>query len=112
MPAQEIPREEWPAFFNMFSELHDGRPVTLELFSPEIGAQKIVRELALEGISTDVVETDNDTIEIMLGADMDDHITHLVEAPLMVWLEQTHRGDDSALEIEAEDGAKTLLRFE
>jgi Family of unknown function (DUF5335) len=110
MLTQEIPRNEWPEFFNRFSRQHEGWLVTLEVFSPDFGAQEEVHDLPLEGIA--ISENDNaGAIAISAGKTSDDHLTHTVVAPLRVWIEKTFQGADEALEIESEDDTKTLLRF-
>lgn len=40
MPTQEIPRQEWNNFFDSFSRQHEGWLATLEIFGPEIGADR------------------------------------------------------------------------
>src|SRR5712664_3846445 len=51
MPTQEIPREDWSNFFDVFSRQHEGWLVTLEVFGPEVGAQEEAHQLPFEGIS-------------------------------------------------------------
>ena len=111
MQTQEIPRNEWIQFFDTFSRQHEGWLATLEIFGPEVGAQEEAHELPLEGVSV-ASETDaSETIEISMGKTLDDHVSHAVEKPTHVWLEQTDEGSNAALEIESEDQTKTLLRF-
>jgi hypothetical protein len=110
MRTQEIPRNEWPEFFNSFTRRHEGWRVTLELFGPEIGDQIEGRDLAFEGITAEMADG-GAKIEIMIGADPDDHITHVVTAPTQVSLEQTDEGADTALLIKSADNVSSLLRF-
>ena len=110
MPTQEIPREDWDSFFDVFSRQHEGWLATLEVFAPDLGAQEEARELPLEGISV-ASGNDADAIAINLGKTPEDHITHTVTKPEHVWLDQTSEGAKSALEIESGDDIKTLLRF-
>jgi len=111
MKTQEISKEEWTEFFDSFSREHEGWLVSLEMFSPEIGAQVVEQELALEGITAAWDETAGNTIMIMIGTKADDHITHSVTSPISVSLEQTDEGADAALAIKSGDGLTTLLRF-
>jgi hypothetical protein len=109
MPTQEIPREEWQRFFNIFSRQHEGWLATLEVFAKDVGAQVEVDELPLEGVS---LESDNsETIAVSFAKSPDDHINHMIDKPSHVWLEQTGEGANAALEIQSEDNSKTLLRF-
>lgn len=110
MVTQEIPRDEWGDFFNRFSRQHEGWLVTLEVFSPEIGAQEEARELPLEGIAI-AGGDDTETIAISAGSTAENHLTHMITAPKHLWVERTAQGADAALEIESEGDTKTLLRF-
>lgn len=111
MATQEIPREEWTTFFDRFSKQHEGWRVSLEVFGPEIGAQQEANALPFEGITVASHGKEPITIAISLGKAPEDHVTHTIAGPKHVWLQQTSEGADEALEIESEDGAKTLLRF-
>ncbi len=111
MPTQEIPRDEWNNFFDVFSRQHEGWLATLEVFGPEIGAQEKAHELPLEGISIASGNNGADVIAIDLGKTQEDHVTYKIIGPEHVWLEQTSGGANAALEIESENETKTLLRF-
>lgn len=111
MKTKEIPKTEWPKFFDSFTRQHEGWLVNLEIFGSEIGSQVEERQLALEGITDEWRETEGNTIMIMLGTKPDDHITHSIVRPLTVNVEQTDEGADMALAIKGEDGTTALLRF-
>jgi Family of unknown function (DUF5335) len=110
MRTREVPRSEWPGFFEGVTRINQGSPVTVEVFGPEIGTQVEERELALEGLTAEVSDA-GDRITIMVGAKPDDHITHNIAAPNLVSIEKTDDGVDVALAILAADGTTTLLRF-
>ena len=110
MPTQEIPRDEWTTFLDTFSRQHEGWLSTLEILGTDIGAQREVLNLPLEGISASR-ESVPETIAISLGNDVKDHVTHTISGPTRVWLDQTSAGANAALEIESADEVKTLLRF-
>ena len=111
MPTQEIPREDWNNFFDVFSRQHEGWLATLEIFGPEVGAQEEAHELPLEGISIASGGNEADAIAINLGKTPEDHVTHTITKPEHVWLNQTSEGANAALEIESGNENKTLLRF-
>ena len=46
-----------------------------------------------------------------LGRVPEKHIEHVVEEPKRVWVELSEEGAEAALEIESNDGAKTILQF-
>jgi len=111
MRTQEIPRQEWKSFFDSFSRQHEGWLATLEVLVCDVGAQEEAHELPLEGVSVASNTNQTETIAISMGRTLEDHISHTIVKPTHVWLEQTDRGADAALEIESADDAKTLLRF-
>ena len=111
MPTQEIPREEWTAFFDRFSRQHEGWLSTLEVFAPDIGAQQEAHDLPLEGITATSNKTGSETIAISLGRSPEDHVTHTITEPTRIWLEQTSQGANAAVEFESADEVKTLLSF-
>lgn len=111
MQTKEINRSEWPSFFNSFSRAHEGWLATLEILGPDIGAQIEEHELAFEGITDESNESQGNTIMIMTGGKVDDHVTHTINRPTAVSLEQTDDGADAALAIKSEDGVTALLKF-
>lgn len=110
MATKEIPRDEWTTFLLAFSKRHEGWLATLEILSADIGAQQEAHDLPLEGLSFISIDSEPETIVISLGKAAADHVTHVVNKPTRVWLEQTE-GANAALEIESADDVKTLLRF-
>lgn len=111
MPTQEIPREQWNNFFNSFSRQHEGWLATLEVFAMDTGVQQEVSDVAFEGISLDSDNGKSGAVVINVGKTPADHVSHKIDHPVHMWLQQTDEGADAALEIEAEDDSKTLLRF-
>ena len=111
MPTQEIPREQWNNFFNSFNRQHEGWLATLEVFATDTGAQQEARDMPFEGISIDSKEGKSEAVLINVGTTSADHISHKIENPVHIWLQKTETGANAALEIEAEDDSKTLLRF-
>jgi len=107
MQTKEIPENQWRQFFDDFSKEHAGWVVDLEVIGRDIGDQEEVNNLPLVGISADVKGTER-RIEIMAGLRTESHVTRIVNKPRRVWL-KTPEGD---IEIESEDGTKTLVSFE
>ena len=110
MATQEIPRGDWEAFFDSFSRRHQGWLVTVEVMGADIGAQVEARRLPLEWIAAEM-KNNGGLISIIVGDQAETHFTHLISAPTHVHLKQSEEGADEALEIEAEDGTATLVRF-
>ena len=111
MQTKEIPKNEWPGFFDSFSRKHQGWLVSVEIFGSEIGAQVEQRHMVLEGITNERDEVAGNTVIIMTEAKPEGHITHSIIDPTAVSVEQTDEGADVALAIKSNDGTTSLLRF-
>ena len=104
---QEITRDEWQPFFDAFSGLHRGSPVTLEVVG-DTGNDEVAADAPLEEIAADGA----DRIAIVLrAAGTADELSHVVERPEHVWLMQDDAETKAAIEIESARGT-TRLRFE
>lgn len=111
MKTKEIPKNEWPKFFDNFSRQHEGWLVTLEIFGSEFGAQVQERELTFAGIVDEWDEIHGNQIVIMVGEKPDDHITHSIANPTQVSLEQTDEDAHAVLAIKSANGVMALMRF-
>jgi hypothetical protein len=110
MQTYEIPREQWPMAVTAFGEEHRRWLVSLEVLGDEIGAQQEVRELPLEGISAEPADTGG-LISIFVTRSADEHLTHLIQNPVRIRVEEHDAGAD-AMQIEAADGTQTLVTLE
>jgi hypothetical protein len=106
--SREIPRGEWEAFFEGFSRRHQGWLSTLEVLRERLGAQTEARELPFQGAFSD---RNGDRVTILVGRDAGDHLAHVVENPSRLWVEVGEGGAEAALDIESDDGTKTILEF-
>ena len=111
MQTREIPRTDWPRFIHSFSSRHQGWLVNVEVFGPNIGAQVQGTGLVLQGLTNESDAMNRNSIVIMAGNRIDDHVTHSINRPTQMSLEKTDYGMDAALCITAEDGTRTLLTF-
>jgi hypothetical protein len=110
MQTRDIPREQWVRFFDDFSKNHEGWIVTLEVLGADIGDQEEANNLPLVGISADVKAREN-RVEIIVGGRPDVDLTRFIERPKHVWVKEPRLPGDEAMEIESEDGIKTILNF-
>jgi Family of unknown function (DUF5335) len=109
MHDRQIPRTEWPSFFRDFTHRHEESPVTVRVLSPRFGSQVEAYDLPLEGIVASPLT--GEPISIHVGCNPQRHIEHEVRDPRQVWLEVSDEGIEEALDIESEDGTKTLVLF-
>lgn len=110
MPTREIPRQEWKGFLDGFSRQHAEAPATLEVLGAEVGDQTAARELPLVGLGIEEKGSEAGALEILLGDRPDSNLTHTVTGVQRIHLRSGEGGGEEALEIEGDDGTKTLLR--
>lgn len=81
----------------------------MRIVSPALGCQVESRDLPLEGIVAD--HAGHGPISIHVGRSPQHHVEHEVSDPRQVWVELSADGAEEALEIESEDGTKTIIQF-
>lgn len=105
-----IPKADWPAKLDEFSAVHDGWRVSLDVLTPELGAQPEIDNVPLRGVTAELGTADP-VITIAAGWKDAEQITHLIHGPTRVQLEQNDSGADVALAIEGADHSKAILRI-
>jgi hypothetical protein len=106
--TREIAESEWQDFFTGFSDLHDDEPVDVQIVGSDVGAQVEGQDLHLRGISRAGKEEGSDLALLLESVD-GRHLTHMIEKPVHVWLQQASDSTDKTLEIESADGTRTLV---
>jgi hypothetical protein len=110
MPTISVPREEWLAFLDSFSQQHLGWLITLEVIGPDLGDQVEVSGLPLEGVTVGLNTYGQEEITVSAGRPQGPRISHRIVSPSAVLLKRTDEGADEALEITA-NGERNLIRF-
>ena|SRR5438270_7560212 len=108
---REIPRDEWAEFLETFSRQHEGWLVTVEVLGAEIGTQVEAEEKPLAGITAEQKGGSENSISVTVGLTPAERVTHNIQAPTQVRIEQTENGADMALQIESAGGVTTLVRL-
>jgi hypothetical protein len=110
----EIQQEQWQAYLDGFSKRNSGRLADLQVLSNEIGTEREAETLAFEGITLETKGSLAASVEIMLGgtgpADSR-NLTHTVTEVRRIVPKIGADEREDALEVEAKDGAKTILLF-
>jgi hypothetical protein len=109
MRTREIPTLQWSDFLDRFSRSHDGAPVTIEIFGPEIGTHTEVRRSTLRGVTSD--HHGQPAIDILVGTEHDGHVDHRVARPRRIYVGLTEAEMDEILGIEDDDGNTTVVRL-
>jgi hypothetical protein len=111
MQTIEIPRDTWMRRLNEFTRVNEGRPASVDVLGPDLGAQPEVDRLPLIGVSADRVDHDG-TIIVSVARSTDGHLTHVIERVTHVYLERSEDGVEMALRIVSADGTTTLVRLQ
>ena len=119
MPTREIPRSEWKTYFDNFSRTRQNEKVTVELiFDPQADPEFALERQPLVGISYAEKGSEAGTIEIMVGGETTDSLTHNVTNPVHVYhknaagLISEEINQDEILEFTSSDDPRiTYLRF-
>ena len=106
----EIKRENWADFFKSLSKRRYEWKTRIEVLNPEMGDQTLTEGLPLNGVT---VETygDRTSIDISVGENTDAHQTHNVHNPSRVAFLAAADNHGDVIDIEEEDGTKTLITF-
>jgi hypothetical protein len=112
MHSYEVPRSDWPAFFDQFSRLHHGQPVDVQTVGSDLGAYENVQDLPLLGITAGPGRETGELARLYVSAG-DEHgveIGHAILRPGRVRVSEWNDGVSAAVEIECEDGRTTHVR--
>jgi hypothetical protein len=112
MVTQEVRKDEWPHFMDEFSRLHRDEIASVEVIGPDLGLQPEAQSLPFVGITAEKAGSEKDSIALFLGTEPEDHVSHRISEPIHLWLKSAEDRMRDALEIEAADGTKTILKLE
>ena len=111
--AREIEQASWGSFLKEFGERNRARRTRLGVVRMEDGVEEdfwIEDGLPLTGVDFEPDGDDAPRVQVMLGGENADarNLTHAVTRVRKL----SHEPDSGGLEIESDDGSKTVLRFE
>ena len=106
----EIIKEDWTRFFESLSKRRYEWITKVEVLQSEIGDQVLTDGLPLNGIT---VETRGSrvSIDISVGENTENHQTHNIVNPTRVAFLAADADHGDVIDIEEEDGTKTLITF-
>ena len=110
MATREVPSYQWSTFFDEYTRTHQGQPVTLTMLDAGIGAQEETKGLPFVGVSTDRKDGEP-RVFVMVGDQPTGHLTHSIMNPVHIRIRQAEGEAPDTIEIEAADGARTLVCF-
>ena len=106
----EIKRENWADFFDSLGKRRYEWTTKIEVLKSEIGDQVLTDGLPLNGITVETVG-DHTSIDISVGEGTGSHQTHNINNPTRVAFLAAADNHGDVIDIEEEDGTKTLITF-
>jgi hypothetical protein len=106
----EIKKEDWANFLNTLGKRRFEWRTRIEVVSSEIGDQILADGLPLNGFTVEK-KGDQMLIDISVGESRDAHQTHNIKNPLRVAYLPADDQHGDVIDIEEEDGTKTLITF-
>jgi hypothetical protein len=107
MATQQIPRDDWPDFFDKFSRTHQGRTGTAELYGQGIpGNSMEANDLVFEGITYEEKGSDAHSVRVMLGK-----LTHEIPSPTQVWTRPSGDAGGEMIEVHGGDEHRLILKL-
>ena len=105
--TKKIPAERWKEWSATFTNGNRGRLLKIEIVSDELGAEPLAEGAALVALDYDPAGKGNRFV-ISYG-DEAAPSSHVVAGPVALWQAQDENGLVVSLEIEAEDGSRTIV---
>lgn len=106
----EIPKEKWKLFCDEISRDRLDWETSVQILNKDSGAQVLSAGLPLIGLTFDV-EGGHEKIELVTGTGASIHQTHSIFEPCKLILEAEAETDGGILDIEDDEGTKTLITF-
>jgi len=106
MDTHTISPPQWKSTFDSLSRIYDGSTASLEILTPDLGAQFEIENQPLRGISYDKTG-----IELHFATRDGKHLVHRIADPKQVQIEESDDGLLAAVGIESADKMRTVLRF-
>lgn len=112
MRTREIPAGEWAGFLEALSVRTGDCPVDVRVESPEAGDQELVHQMPLIGITCAEKGAAAEAIALtMAGEPGQGQLTHMIEQPEHLWVQEDEQGRVAVLDIEDRAQVKTLVFF-
>jgi hypothetical protein len=112
MHTYEVPRSDWPAFFDQFSRLHHGQPVEVQTVGSDAVTCANAQEMPLLGISAGPGREAGELarLYVSVGDERGVEIGHAILRPGRVHVSEWNDGVSAAVDVKCEDGRRTHLR--
>lgn len=110
--TREIPRAQWHPYLDRLSRAAVDHPIRIEVENRDIGDQELGTFLPLNGIEVDPKGSEAGDIEISVQSEPKGMLSHYIDAPQRLYIEETEAGELLCMEVEERAGGKTLIYFQ
>lgn len=107
---KEVSKRDWVRFLDDFTRDYQGCRVRVEVQDPESGPMVEALDLPLQGAAADH-RRGAMGVAVIVGDEVTPALTRIVRDARRLRVEVTPAGNIAALEIDAGDGSKTLVRL-
>jgi hypothetical protein len=108
--TQEIPRDLWNPFLTEFTRENRGAHARLEVLGSDTSYLVMTEDRPFDGVAADVKDGER-IVWISFGRTAKDHLTHGVHSAALIRALLQSETAGAILEIEADDGNRTLLEL-
>jgi hypothetical protein len=110
--SQEIHPNQWIPFLAAFTRENRGAHARLEIVGADtdVGYNVQTEDRPFDGVSADVRDGER-TVWVAFGSKTKDHTTHGIRSPSAIRMLPPGESTGAVLEIEANDGTKTILEL-
>ena len=106
----ELEKNQWIAFLAEFTRQNRGAHASLEVLDPDIGYQIEAKDRTFDGVSVDVKDGEKN-LWITLASTPADHHTHGIHNVTAIRVLPPTTSAGAVVEVEAQNGTKTLLEL-
>jgi hypothetical protein len=105
-----IERDQWVRFLERFTRENRGARASMEVLASDVGEPVDTGDRPFDRVAADVKDGEN-VVWITLGSTADDHLTRSVHNVTVIRALPLTDQQGAVLEIEADDGGKTVLEL-
>jgi hypothetical protein len=105
--TRQVPQDQWRRVLDDLSRVHAGATVRLQVLDDQ-GLKFYGDALRLVGLASDGV-AGRESISAMLEAGPNAHLTHVVDSPCAMHVEQQWEPRTANIQVTGKDGRRTLI---
>jgi hypothetical protein len=108
--ALNIAKDQWIPFLAEFTRENRGAHARLDVLGEGVGYQVETEDRPFDGVAADIKDQER-SVWISFGSTPEDHLTHGVHAVIAIWVLPPTANAGPVLDVESEDGTRTVLEL-